>query len=490
MDEKTIKKGTIINALGIAGKAMLPVLFILITRFFGPKIMGIYFLAFVIMDMTFNISLSSLKDGMALFAAKHHHPDDPEEEAEIYRSLANAVAITLGVSVVAIIFYLFAGKAIALDRYPDGQLASILTVMVWALPLYAVPVIVSAAIRGLLIMKWEAILIGFLRPALFCISTVIVYAAGRGIQELAVGYLIANAVLFLLAGVIFLRHFSFTKLCHAFKRPFWNTSLLKFLIPQNLNTTFNTLITNLDVIMLGFFKTNPEIIGYYGMGAQIVRNIRQIKVSFAGILGPIATKLHRDKNSMEIERLFNKTVHWTMRIALPALFLVGIFRSELLHLFHKSFSGDAYFMLILLIPPFFSCLIGMAGDIVVMTGHAAWNLFNSVSVAVLNFFLNMLLIPGHGIMGAAVATAISATVVYLMQLLEIRLLIRVHFRPAVAMRSFLYIVPPLALFLLLRAVLFSGTSLPDRMAQSIPPVVLYAAIMIYDRRRLRKLQAE
>jgi len=483
MDEKTIKKGTLVNALGIGGKALLPLLFILITRLFGPERMGIFFLAFVSMDIAFNITLSGLKDGVILFISKYSHKSD--EKDKVYKILANALLITLGVSALIVLFYYIAGNVIALNRYPDGKLAGALSIMIWSLPVFAVVNMITSATRGLLVMKWDAIMIGFLRPFFFCLTVLTVALLKGRLNDLATGYLIANVLLLFLALLIFFRQFQLSKLLEAFRFPLWDRSLLKFIIPQNLNTTFNTLITNLDVMMLGLFKTDPVLIGYYGMGAQIVRNVRQIKVAFAGILGPIVTRLRKDRNYPEMERLFSRIVSWTISIAFPVLFVVGVFRSELLQLFHKSFSGEALFMLVLLIPPFLSCLMGMAGDIIVMTGHVTWNLINSATVALLNCILNYFLIPEWGLMGAAVATAVSATIVYLLQLFEAHVLLSVQLRVNIALRPFLYLILPAITYALLSAYL-PGKDILLRIIKTALPLLLYIPVAMMDQKKIKQ----
>ena len=50
--------------------------------------------------------------------------------------------------------------------------------------------------------------------------------------------------------------------------------------------TFNSFINNLDVMMLSYFGVSPELIGFYGMGAQIVINLRQVRLVFSGAYAP------------------------------------------------------------------------------------------------------------------------------------------------------------------------------------------------------------
>ena len=89
----------------------------------------------------------------------------------------------------------------------------------------------------------------------------------------------------------------------------------------------------------------------------------------------------------------------------------------------------------------------MAGDIVVMSGHALWNLVNSVSIAIINLVLNAVLIPLYGLTGAAIGTAIAALIIYPVQLWEVHHLLAIHLNPSLAFRPLFFAVLPAGFFI-------------------------------------------
>ena len=68
---------------------------------------------------------------------------------------------------------------------------------------------------------------------------------------------------------------------------------------------------------------------------------------------------------------------------------------------------------------------GSVGNILIMSGHQQFWFLNSLSMAVVNVALNWILIPRLGIQGAAIATAISIAGLFVLGLIEARLLLRV-----------------------------------------------------------------
>src|SRR5690606_21472523 len=85
---------------------------------------------------------------------------------------------------------------------------------------------------------------------------------------------------------------------------------------------------------------------------------------------------------------------------------------------------DSRFMLFLLVIPYLQCSLGVAANVVVMTGHSRMNLLNSVTTGLTNVALNLLMIPLFGLVGAAAASAIAATVRATMEMIEMRMILR------------------------------------------------------------------
>ena len=435
--DRMIARGAFVNVLGIIGKGMMFVFFILGTRLFGPKIMGVYFLVFTIIDVAINLTVSGFENGILMFASRY--TDDKGKKDRLYRVLANGFVISIFISFMLIAAAHFGGPELLLAKYPQADLVWSVRLIFWSLPFVVILMVVIAATKSQLTMKWEAILSGYVRPGLLIGFALIFFYLDAGLSGLIWGYLITQIILSVIALFIFGRYFSYRELFSHLKRFKLFGNLMTFAIPQNLNMTFNTLITNLDVIMLGYFGFAPELIIFYGMGARVVRNIRITKLAFSGSYAPVIARLYERGSTGEMNRTFSMVSRWTTTIGLPLALTVGLLRKDLLLLFHDTFTFDATFMLLLLIPPVLSCCFGLAGNIVVMTGHSKWNLFNSMTVGGLNAVLNYLLIPGFGFMGAAAATVIASAIITLLQLIEARYLIKARlsvsliYKPYVAM---------------------------------------------------------
>ena len=105
-------------------------------------------------------------------------------------------------------------------------------------------------------------------------------------------------------------------------------------------------------------------------------------------------------------------------------------------------------MILLLVAGMVNCLLGLSGNVVGMTGHATWNLINSVTVAGINFVLNWILITAYGLIGAALATCIASIIVIIMLMVEINYLVNVRICLRLIYKPFLAILPPLVFIIL------------------------------------------
>ncbi len=166
----------------------------------------------------------------------------------------------------------------------------------------------------------------------------------------------------------------------------------------------------------------------------------------------------------------------TSTIAFPAALAVVLFKEELIKIFHSSFTHNSTFMILLLVSPLLSCTVGLAGNILVMTGNSLWNLINSILAFGLNALTNYLLVPRFGLMGAAGATALSSIVISSVQLIEVyliigaKILISKIYKPYIAISSSIATVAIMSWF-------FASGGIVLKSLMLITSLVLYGVVL-------------
>lgn len=421
---KEVERGARVNALGVVGKMAGPSFLIIVTRLYGADAFGIFITATALLEMGIALLTAGFKDGALIFVSRH--ADDEAEHASLYQSIANALGWSLAFAALLIFFAFTLGSWLLPEAYEYGdRLTGPLLAMTLALPFMAFDRVVLAATQGLKIMKYEAIVNGGARPVLLLVSAVLFWFLIPDVRGLAAAWIITQGLVAILAVIIYSRELSWRQLGRAVRHFTLNREMLSFAIPQNLNATFERFITNVDIVMLGLFGIEARTIGFYGAGSLIVRELRQIKLVFSGAFAPHIVRLFRKHRTEQLSMMFSTTSRWIARLAVPAIIAVAILRSDLLHLVSPEYADQsALFMLLLLPIPYLQCSFGVAGNVVVMTGHSRFNLLNSVTTGVTNVILNLWLIPGWGLLGAAAASSMASFIRAAMEMIEMRYIVR------------------------------------------------------------------
>jgi O-antigen/teichoic acid export membrane protein len=105
---------------------------------------------------------------------------------------------------------------------------------------------------------------------------------------------------------------------------------------------------------------------------------------------------------------------------IPVIAIIAASAHFLINLISSVPVDNALFMLYLLPVPYLYDNFSLAGNIVVMSGKSFLVLVNSSVVALLNFVLNLALIPEYGLIGAATASSIAVGIVTFLEVVEAR----------------------------------------------------------------------
>lgn len=219
---------------------------------------------------------------------------------------------------------------------------------------------------------------------------------------LALGYLVGNLVGFLLI-LWFLRAYLINILFY-----FTKTLVPKILSsawPFAIISLFGAILTNTDILMLGWFKSSYEV-GLYSAAQRILQLLYLIPTLVSISAFPLLAKVSSDVN--KFTAYFEKFITINFILTFP-LWLGGIITAKELIM---SFFGHDYL-------PAVTTFKILLGAIIIIFPMALIN--NAIFIydqqksiikfiiggSLLNMFLNLLLIPLYSIEGAGVATTVS-----------------------------------------------------------------------------------
>tara|TARA_Y100000739_G_C20566944_1_gene445842 strand:- start:904 stop:1476 length:573 start_codon:yes stop_codon:yes gene_type:complete len=115
-----------------------------------------------------------------------------------------------------------------------------------------------------------------------------------------------------------------------------------------------------------------------------------------------------------------------MTLALPLFLLIILFPKKLMFLFGPQYQESHMILSILTTAVLIQTFIGIGGPTLTMTGYPKINFINSIFILLINFALNIYLIPLYKGIGAAIATLISMTSLGLIRSIEIWYFLRLQ----------------------------------------------------------------
>jgi len=124
-------------------------------------------------------------------------------------------------------------------------------------------------------------------------------------------------------------------------------------------------------------------------------------------LSPTVARLHAAGDTRRVEQTVVHTARLVLLVSLPVAIVLVAFAGPILEIFGHGFSSGATAVRIIAIGDLINVLTGYGGLVLVMSGRESDLTRCAALGAVLNIGLAAALIPGFGVNGAAVATAVS-----------------------------------------------------------------------------------
>jgi len=341
-------------------------------------------------------------------------------EDGLYRTMATCLMVPLALSLIIVLgVQLFLPKIYALWwSNHDPMLMNLIRILIFALPFLLISQLASEALKIFLDFRWQVGVVQVLVPTATAIyATLLFTVGGMGIEALVWALLFATMTAAPIALYGFSRRFSLWRTVSYFFRGRLDREVLDFAVPQSLNMMLNLGMVRLDSLMLSGF-VSADSVGIYSLISDLTQLIRLAKMAFSSVFSPLVARYQAQNNRDGIRIALHTLVRFTSSLAIPLLLVMMIMYPHFVLSSEETWAYDRWFPWLLAVGPLMSCFFGLAGNLLLMTGHARLLLFNAVVSSILNVILNLALIPHYGLFGAALATAISNFAISFMQIVE------------------------------------------------------------------------
>jgi O-antigen/teichoic acid export membrane protein len=179
------------------------------------------------------------------------------------------------------------------------------------------------------------------------------------------------------------------------------------------------LLGQVDKAALGFFRGAREV-GIYSVAASVVAYVGIILVSVNQVFSPVIADLHTRNELHMLGRLYRALAKWLLGLTLPLAITVMVFALPILRIFGHDFEAGWPILMIGTVGQLVNCGVGSVGLLLLMSGNQNRLLRVQIGMAFVITVASLAFIPRWGIVGAAIAAAITNAGTNICNLLQVR----------------------------------------------------------------------
>lgn len=386
-----------------------------LARLLGPEVFGLYALGWTIFRIVGRIAPLGLDQGTLRYASRYQASNLPKLKGLLLQS----IRLSLLSGLIAAGGLFLCAPWLAEQVFNKPQLAPVIR---WFSPAFLLIPGMRVAVSATRVsqrMQYAVYAEHLMQPALNLLLILAFFFFGWGLSGsvAALGISVGAA---LLMAVYYVRRLFPNALSRQVQAVPISREVFAFSLVASFAGLFASLNIWVDRLLVGAFRPAAEV-GVYQAVSQSSILFATIIAAFNTIFSPMIADLHRRERTEQLDELFKVSTKWGLYISLP-LFLVVCFapHETILVLFGPEYISGTLPLIILAVGQLINVGSGSVGLIMVMTGHQKGWLLVSGLALIPNVVLNFLFIPRLGLPGAALATAISLSGLFIFGLVQVR----------------------------------------------------------------------
>ena len=170
----------------------------------------------------------------------------------------------------------------------------------------------------------------------------------------------------------------------------------------------SVIFKNSDVVLIGIYRETADV-GLYHIATRVADLVAFVHVLTLTPLSPLIARSASQGDLRPLRGLVRRTTTITSAIGLLVAAILCYFSTPILNMFGVEFVSGAIVLNVLLVNQLINVATGPVQMLLIMSGRERYAAAGPVVAAAMNIVLNILLIPPYGIVGAAIATGVSAS---------------------------------------------------------------------------------
>jgi O-antigen/teichoic acid export membrane protein len=177
-------------------------------------------------------------------------------------------------------------------------------------------------------------------------------------------------------------------------------------LPLLLDRSFLILLTQTDIIMVGYF-IGPEAVSNYTVASKTALWTSSVLQTLNLAVAPAFAILYKKGHLEDLQKVISEVMVWICVPSVTIAIITVIFAKPILSSFGPDFLTAHWTLKVLVLGETISVLLGPVGTLMTMTGHQNNSVVVSGFCTLANLGLNAILIPQYSGLGAAISTALT-----------------------------------------------------------------------------------
>src|SRR3712207_1293484 len=377
---------------------------VMIARLFGPAAFGFYSLGVAAVNGAQILSRFGMENGVVRYVAHHRARED---EARVRGTIIQAIGVTLALSFVlsAVMFF---GAGVAAEWYYNKPfMETVLRAFALTLPCFTFMMMALWATQGFQTVTYASYVQQMIRPALFLVLVPIFYLLGAGI----IGTVAAYGVSMLLGSFValyYLRKLFPPLFDNKVPARFETRELFAVSVPMSITTGAQYLNTWSAVWVMGAFAAAGPV-GIFTAAARTATLSTIVRFAFSGIFSPIISSFYARGELEHLGRLYKDVSRWIFTGAFAIFLPILLLSREILAIFGPAFTAGWTALIIVAAAQLFSSSVGPTPRMLAMTGNQNLAMIATAAAALAGVAVSFALVPGLGMLGAALGMAAAIT---------------------------------------------------------------------------------
>ena len=389
-------------AIKVVYTIVTPVTIILLARILGPEEFGVY--AFTISVLTLLAVPTSLGFPTVImrFASNYHYKEKWAELKGLFR-FTNTVVFGLGIAIICLTVLILFSDIFSIDEKNRAALY------------YGIPIVLILGLEGLRsasLIGIDKVILGqiptkIIRPIIFVLLIVIGYLTIPEISAIhgILLYLCAAIISYSSGAIILIKNLpkQFSEVVSRYEYRPW----LKSAMPLLVLGSVQVLGGQIDILVLGIFRTNEEVGIYkvvYQTGLLVIFGLSAIN----SVITPKISNLFIDNKLNELKSLLVKSNWSIFLLGLPIALTCIFFGKFVLNIvFGSQYVIGFQALNIIVLGRLVNTLLGSSSLVLKMTGFEKIAAYGIMIGTLTNIILDLVLIPKFGIEGAAIASSVG-----------------------------------------------------------------------------------